>query len=386
MINKKASVLVYVIILVGIVMSLAVIVSNNYSSLVLNFEDMKIKHTLSQNINSKTNIIYSKLKETNTDWSWFVDNIACPKDFTMSWTTIKDENISSTLIYSWALNPNIFCSGSFDNKNFKILFNSWFTDLEKIKYDGWELNINSWSLSWNISNTFFNLENTTNYYYSDWIDDNFDDDNYLFSNSWSVNYPNDYEDNDDYIRKNIVWYIFPNQNNNIFWNNSKIEEFIENNPNNSWSIKLWLVQSGALFFETNTWSTMTIFVVDKNIYTNFNKIKISKEFYGSFNNSGSWYIQINSDIISFDSDIWNSYSFDFVNNDYMIFVKDTDNKKVLYYTLYFIDKNHNKRVYINPINDNINNKLSFSVLWYDVILNNKWNAIWKLQKRIFKKP
>jgi hypothetical protein len=50
-------------------------------------------------------------------------------------------------------------------------------------------------------------------------------------------YPNSYQDDDTDARKTIYGYIVPNTGfQNIFWNNTKIQQYIAKNTNNMDSI------------------------------------------------------------------------------------------------------------------------------------------------------
>jgi hypothetical protein len=60
--NKKATILVYAIILTSITLIIANIVLKNYESLKTNWESIKYENLLSQNIVNKTNYI-SKLEQ-----------------------------------------------------------------------------------------------------------------------------------------------------------------------------------------------------------------------------------------------------------------------------------------------------------------------------------
>ncbi len=320
--NKKASVLVYTIILTIITVILATVVLNINTELSLNQKVVDIEKQLFYNSSFKTDIYYKKELEVNSDWSWFIDN------YKWSWANIK-----CRLQADWTY------------------FVEW----------------DSGSVLW-----------------SDGIDDNCNSDNFLWNNSWSQDYPDNFEDNDNYARKNLDWVVFPTQQKNIFWNNFKINRFIDNNPNNtdSFNKKIWEVNSWALYLKINTGAILTLIKFDRNQYKNFNnfyKLETITWDLGAW----SWYLQKSWNNIVFTSNLANAYNFDFKNNDYALFLKNKDNSTILNYNLYWKEISTGSWIYINPIDDSKNNIIEF--LGYDIIKNESWNLVWKIIKFIKKK-
>ena len=89
-------------------------------------------------------------------------------------------------------------------------------------------------------NTFLDSDNTlisfsvSSLAWVDSIDDNFNSDNYQAGSTWNTYYPNNFQDDDNLARKLIYSYITPNSwFVNIFWSNSNIAEFINDNSNNN---------------------------------------------------------------------------------------------------------------------------------------------------------
>jgi len=386
MYNKKASVLIYSVILTALWLSLGIIVMNNTSTLLIAKENNNIINILNQNISQKNKIIWEKISETNSDWNWFTDNIWCPQNFTMSWTTIKNNSINTSLKYIDWLETKFYCSSYFNWYEIKLYFNSFHSDLEKAEYKTQELLINSWSLNWNftdLENTYFDLENKNNYYYSDNIDDNFDSDNYISNSTWGIEYPNNYEDNDDYIRKNIIWTIYPGKTQNIFWNNLKIEKFIENNSNNTWSLNsnLWEVVDWNLFIEVDNSINLKLIKIDKNKYDDFNEIKRVETL--TWTISWSWYIENISWNLSLNSTTSaNTYNFDFKNNWYLLFLENSSDSNYINYYLSW-ETNSWTWIILNPIDDSINN--SYEYLWYDIFIWEDWDYYTKIKNMVWKK-
>ncbi len=379
--NKKASVLLYSIILTSIALILSIVVMNNYTNLIINQKNEEIERQLYLSIKENINNITEYLKKTNNDWSWFTDNISCPWYtwnvlFTMSWDTNKAD-LKSTLFNSWW---EIFCSWSYNSNNVIIYFNNAYTWFSQAKY----LN-ETISLNWtdNLDWTFSDLDNTKiiipkdSYNNNDDIDDNFNNDNYKADTTSISNF--EYEDNDNIARKKIKGLVVPWKQKNIFWNNYKIEKFIANNPNNidNFNVLLGNVGTWYLNLEVNWDLTLTLIKVDKSKYINFNEIKKIETFTWAIS-SWSWYIKLNWNNLELDNDITNAYKFDFKNSDYLLFLTNNTNN-IINYSLFGKTDNW-KWIYINPIDDSNSNNEWFYILWYDAIINKEWNIIWKIIK------
>ena len=320
-IKKNASILLYSILLTGLALTLWVIILNNYSLLVLNNSNLEIHKQINSTINSNIKITGNFLRHFNSNWSWFTDSTS------WSWTNIKCTSQSA-----WGY---------------------------LIEWDDW---------------TKSSIDN---------IDDNCNDDNYLSSNSGSVNYPMNFQDDDDTHRKIINSYIPPLITKNIFWNNYKIEKYINDNPNNSWSLnsKLWQTSSWYLYLDLSSSWKILVLQIDKNKYTNFNEIKKTDSFSWVINSSSSWYI-VNDSGLSLSSSTSSAYIFDFSVNDYLIFITNYNN--ILEYKLKW-ETDVGSGIFLNPVNDDILETDSFKMLWYDVVINNNWDIIWKIFEWKWKK-
>jgi hypothetical protein len=317
---KKASVLIYSIILTSIALILAVVVMNNHLSLIINTENVEIERKFYQNIKSNIDIFSKKTKKVNSDWGWFLD-------------------VSS---WSWA---NIWCRLQID---WKYL----------VQWDDW---IKIWS---------------------DWRDDNCDDDNYLWTNSGSSSF----EDNDNIVRKTINWFISPELTKNIFWNNSKIEEYIDKNLNNTdtFNVKLWDVTSWFLKIELNWQAELKLIKIKKSRYTDFKEFEKKESLIWTIN-SWSGYIKNNWGDLELNSTISWSYSFNFKEHDYILMLKNLETSQILNYTVIWTNDDM-KWIYINPIiDDSVSNDKWFKVLGYDIIINNKWNILWKMIEMVWRK-
>ena len=316
--NKKASILIYTIVLTVISLILASVLLSNRLSLYSNQTYYNLNNRFLNQIKSNITLNYDNLIRTNSDWSGFVDN------YSWSWSDIK-----CRLQWDWTY------------------FVEW----------------NSGSISW-----------------SDWRDDNCNDDNYLATSSWNL-----LEDNDNLARKNLVWIIVPWQQKNIFWNNKKIEEFIEENSNNfdSFNKTLSWVSEWNLFLDVSTWALLTLIEFDKNRFDNFWELREIVSF--TWEVSWSWYIDKNSNTLELQTSTWsNTIDFNFSWSWYLLFLTNTWSN-LINYNLSGFDKNTGSWIYLNPINDDINNTWAIEILGYDVIINSEWNIFWKMLKKVFEK-
>ena len=326
--NKKASILIYTIVLTTISLILATILLSNKDLLLNNYKYYKINSELLNQIKSNNVINYDYLIKTNSDWSGFVD------DYSWSWA-----NIHCRLQWDW----------------------SYF-----IEWDEWRKNV------------------------SDWFDDNCNSDNFLWNNSGSVDYMNGFQDNDNLARKQLIWIVVPWQQKNIFWNNEKIKDFIDNNPNNTdnFNKKLSGVTNWNLFLNINTWAILTLIEYNKTRYDDFWEIKEIKSY--TWVVSWSWYIaiEIHSNILKLKSNIFNplvnNYDFNFSWSWYLLFLTNTWSN-LINYNLSGFEQSTWSWVYLNPINDDISNTWSIEILWYDVKINNEWNIFWKMLNKVFLK-
>ncbi len=316
--NKKASILIYTIILTAISLLLASVLLSNKMSLINTQKYYKIKTQFFNQIKWNNTLNLDNLIKLNSNWSGFLDNIS------WSWADIK-----CRLQMDW---------------NYLV---EW----------------NSWTLLW-----------------GDWRDDNCNDDNYLWTNSWNL-----IEDDDNLARKELIWIIKWWQNKNIFWNNKKIEEFIENNPNNVdiFNKTLSWVVDWNLFLDISSWGILTLIEYNKNRYETFWEIKEIKSF--TWVVSWSWYIEQNSNVLSLNTNTWaNTVNFNFSWSWYLLFLTNTWTNLISYW-LSWIENITWSWIYLNPINDDINNTGSIEILWYDVIIDNEWNIFWKMLKKVFLK-
>lgn len=185
--NKDATILIYILVLISIVMIMAVVVLNKSIMLENSLNYQYIKSDLSNKVKEKWNMLIDYDLQINSDWSWFIDNISCPDKFIMSWATVYSDLVETDRALSWTTNH--VCSWSYNSFMINIIPNStnnWFisatwwwntTTLTDIGW--WDL---KWTFewidaSWSILGTDI-IISSWSYNIPDWIDDDFNSDNY----------------------------------------------------------------------------------------------------------------------------------------------------------------------------------------------------------------
>ena len=373
--NIKANVLIYTLILVSLTLVMSVVVFNTASVLFTNSEIQRIQKKLSNNILHKWNLFIKYGKTLNSNWSWFVDNISCPQNITMSWTSNKTTSIASNLTYSsWTY----FCSWNYNSKRFDIYFNVDLDGFSWAVYDSFVTNLSSWV--W--VNTFLDSDNTlisfsvSSLAWVDSIDDNFNSDNYQAGSTWNTYYPNNFQDDDNLARKLIYSYITPNSwFVNIFWSNSNIAEFINDNSNNNDSLnaKLWQTGSWYLYLDVDGSFSLKLVKFNKSSYDDTGEL-IPLEVLETSNIWASiGYIRNNSWVLSLaDTKNGSEYVFDFKNDDYAVFLSNSWTWVLFSRLTWEVDSW--SWIYINSLDDSGDNFIRF--LWNDIIIDNKWRFIW----------
>lgn len=375
-ITKKATVFVYVMFLVTLSLVFASLAIDNFASLSNYNSYFQKENILLENIRTKAKISIDLDKKLNSDGFWFIDNISCPKDFTMSWNTIISTTISTDLFFSWS---QTYCSWIYNSKSLEIYFNSWYTDFEKASFDNniFETSLVNWV--WNFADLdSTNIDFSWKYLLADNMDDNFNSDNYKWNSTWNINYSNDYLDNDDLSRKMIFWYIPPEFNfKNIFWSNSKVSNYIRDNSNNNNWFLVWETWTWYLYLDIDRDYELKFLKIDKANFNISNEFKIMQTIKWSWSWT-LWYLQNDWSLSGSTSD---NYKFDFINNDYAIFLKSTWT-----WTLFYkmrIETSTWANVYINPINDSFSDKIKY--LWTDILYDDKWAYFPKIMEIIFGK-
>lgn len=340
--TKKGFSLIYVFFLITITLFFWIVILNKQSYFEKNLEFTQIQDILSKNISTQADISINYNLENNQNNWLYIPVLSCPEEVSFfswstllsTWTTIFEDNFCS-----WTLNNellNIFYTWSYTNFWSWILSGSWF-----------EL-VWTNTLTWNLNPYYVSFEKSTLY-----------DDRYIkvrIEKSWI-------------ILKNTWWQ-------NIFWNNTQINDFILSNTNNKEPfLKLWNTSSWVLYFDISDSFSWKIIEFDKNMFDTHKKLLKIDEI--NFENNWwiIWYLQND---FSFSWSIWTPKYFDFQNKDYAIFLSyNTWSLENIRYTLKVFNQTWTW-IYINPIKDDIENQ---EYLWNNIFLKD-WIYYSQIQKII----
>ena len=186
----------------------------------------------------------------------------------------------------------------------------------------------------------------------------------------------DYLDNDSQAKTHLQWVVNNNETwKNIFWNNTKIQDYIAQNTNNNISQTPNLWSTGAvMYFWINRPVDIRITEFRKSDFDQYGElIPIDKNEF-TLSASGTGFLQ-NNGTLSTNITGW-EFNFDFVNRNYAIFLKNQDSN-VAIYDLYFQNGSAEKIISL-PIRDDIANV--FSYLWYNIMINSSGRYIYKMQE------
>lgn len=389
--NQKANkwiILIYVLFLVTLSIVFSTILLNNNAFLFNISKFFDVDSMLYSNINKDWKILVDINRNLNLNWSWFIDNISCPElpwGVTMSWT-YNSGSISTYLVNSWS----IYCEWDYLWDSVKLYFNTWYTDIIEAEYS-WSLVSLSW---WIWTTTFWDLDNTLidisldTYIIGDNIDDDFNSDNYIVTSTWNTStgiyYPDNFQDDDVLWRKTLYWYSeFENWFKKVFWNTYRILKIIDDNLNNNdnLNIKIWQVWSWVLYFDIDKPSEIKLVQFDEIAYFETNELIVLTTLVWNLS-SWVWYLQNNSWILSLSETLtWNEFQFNFLNNDYAIFLKNTWTWALLYKISW--ETTSWTGIYITPIDDSDDNIIRY--LWNEILIDEKWRYISKETELIYEK-
>lgn len=314
--NKRASIFVYLLILINLSLIIWYVVFNNTYIIDNNISVWKNSEQLFNILTDKGNINLQTVKMYNSNWSWYSDFVSCPSNITMSWTTVKQENISSQMKYDYW---SIYCYFEYNWENVKIFFDPTTNSFTKAYYM-WELR--------DIDNDFFYSEQLVN----EW-DVSVDSTNTTDWNSWVQDPENaiDWSDSTHYLSKKSDYprltvdfntaktlsKIVINKKKsswNNFWNNWTIEYF---SPDGSsiLSTITWVKEQSQIEIDFANWyfstswgvSSITIEATWDNKFLNITSLEIY-EWWSTW--AEIWYINTSFNdpdetFLSFDSTwIW----------------------------------------------------------------------------------
>lgn len=237
--NKKASIFVYVLILINVSLIIWYVVYNNTYILNNNIDIWRNSEEVFSVLSDKWNIAIESVRQYNSNGWWFSDLISCPQNITMSWSTNRTEWISSEMRYDfWT----IYCSFTYNWEEVRLFFNPDTTDFTRVYYN-WELR--------DIVNDFF---------YNEWVvswlwPTNIDSTNTTEWNSWAQNPDRifDWNENTQYLSRRVNR---PKLTLGL-WSPKTISKVIINKKANNWA-NFW--NNWNLIFTDDTWSTTTVWV------------------------------------------------------------------------------------------------------------------------------
>jgi len=149
--NKKASVFVYVLILINVALIIGYVVFNNTYILNNNINIWKNAEEVFLKLSDKANINIESVRQYNRNGGWFSDNISCPQNITMSWTIDTQSWITSEMNYDFG---TVYCIFYYLWEPWRIYFDE---DTQKFTsvYFKWELRDiinNAFNQGWEIAN------------------------------------------------------------------------------------------------------------------------------------------------------------------------------------------------------------------------------------------
>ena len=376
--SHKWSVFVYTLVLITLSISMAMIVVTNVSILNNTFSDSQLSQDLNTGLETQFQYIKKRSDFFNSDWWGFVDNFWCPNNLVMSGATLRTTGIVSNYFVSGS---QITCRATFWWDDLDLIFNSDFTTFESANLWGSDLVTLNGEYSKTANGKFSDSDATllsfdSTYYSADGIDDNFNSDDFTSQNSTGSLYVSGILDNDANAKIH-VWGVVNNDDiwKNIFWNNSKISDYIDENTNNiiAETPNMWSA-SGSLFFEIDTPVELRITQFRKTDFDQYGDlVPINKD---EFSISASWSGFLQDDGTLSSTMSGNEFEFDFINNNYAVFIKNQQANVAVYN--YYFQNSLWQKIIILPIKDD--NDSVFSYLWYNMIINNSGRYIYKLQE------
>ena len=129
--SKKASTFIYILLLINIAMIMWIVVFNNWFILNNNINIWKNAEEVFSSVHNKWNIALESVRKYNSNGNWYTDFISCPTNVTMS----GSNNISTWITTNMVLdNWSIYCLWDYNWDEFRIYYNSNYTDFIKVYY------------------------------------------------------------------------------------------------------------------------------------------------------------------------------------------------------------------------------------------------------------
>lgn len=328
--NNKWFSIVYVFVIILFTLSIWIIVINKQIYYSKSLENNYIQTIWNNNLIDKSNLVFNYAKILNSSTWSYKDMLKCPSlvnYYNSSWSLVSTWITQKYL--SWSL---YFCSGSLNSQTLKLYYNNNYSS-----FLSWELALTWFTLSWTTNTLSWSIWSwSVSFSYLTWWYN-------PITKTWSF-----YDDS--LYRRALVWYVPLWETRSIFYVNSDIRNYISWNLNNTWAYNknIWSVLSWALFFDiASSWATIDIVWFSWWYYNSTKMLKKISTYSLNLTWSVSWYLQNNN---TFSWVLTNAKYFDFVNNDYAIFLKSTWTGNYLKYRFMIFD-NTWSWVYINPVDD-----------------------------------
>jgi len=188
-------------------------------------------------------------------------------------------------------------------------------------------------------------------------------------------YPNWYVDDDAGARLLSYWYVLDNSwLYNIFWSNTKMKQYIENNSNNTDTIykKIQWLSNWYLKLDINKTFKAVLYIINKSSYDETNELIIQNTLVWTGELATIWYLQNDMSIAS---GTWSAFQFDFTSFDYALFIENTSGSGALLYKVQLEDALTGSWVYMNPLDDS-----QTGILWYlgsHILIDAEGRLIWE---------
>jgi len=331
--NKKASIFIFILILINIILILWYVVFNNVTVINNNIDIWKNAEEVFKNVQQKWDINIQTDLKYNWNWNGFEDFISCPTNVTMSWTTNKSTWLVTEMNYSfWSY----YCLWDYNGKEFRIFFDKTTHDFNRAYYD-WDvvdLVINNWTTKWsniaplsNVSATPYKGTHKLSYAYDNVVNNKYYksnkvEDSFIKFDLWS---DRALDSIDFYKRKthsrrlsrfdtaDIIFY----NSSNVVLNTATLVWMRDETTFRHKDLKnLWLWNSVRYIeIKDNSWNKQ---------YLNFKEVEIFESSGGWWGKNREWEREFNdsdSTLISFDETWtvwWDDFDDNFNSDDYKV--------------------------------------------------------------------
>ena len=145
--NIKASIFIYILLLINITFIIAITVYNNWSILSDSINVWKNSEEVFTGIYSNWDIAINSVRKYNSNWNGYIDWISCPTNVLMEWSWSSSSGLVTQMVYSsWS----IYCQWFYNSDEFRLFYNDDYSAINKAYY------------LWNVVDIIFELATTLN--------------------------------------------------------------------------------------------------------------------------------------------------------------------------------------------------------------------------------